>query len=229
MAQDPTEIPVVITSVEPLIDRPDRARIDLSDGRWFEVEQTHPDRATLRPGLDARCPPVEALVEAHERREIRAKALDLLGRRDHLSSELRRRLEEERADLVEAELEALHEDGWLEDLAVARRRIARWREKGRSIQECRSRLENDGLEPSAIDEAIGGEDGETDVASLKSLIERGSISPANLGTSDLRRMAARWQRRGFETDTIRRVLREYDVPDSVLDSPDDDAFLEDDQ
>ena len=41
MTQDPTEIPVVITSVEPLIDRPDRARIDLSDGRWFEVEQTH--------------------------------------------------------------------------------------------------------------------------------------------------------------------------------------------
>lgn len=228
MTPDPTEIPVVITSVESSADRPDRARIDLSDGRWFEVEQTHPDRAALRPGLDARRPPVDALVEAHERREIRARALDLLGRRDHLSSELRRRLEEERTDLVEAELEALHEDGWLDDLAVARRRIARWREEGRSLQDCRSRLEKVGLEPPSIDEALRPEDAETEVAALKRLIERNTVSPANLDASELRKMAGRWQRRGFETDTIRRVLREYDASDSVLDPPNDDAFLEDD-
>lgn len=228
MTEDSTEPPVVIASIAPLAERPDRARVELTDGRCFEIEQSHPDRDVLRPGLDARRPPVDALLLEHRRREIRTKALDLLGRRDHLSTELRRRLSDEPTELVVGELDALREDGWLDDLAVARRRTERWRSEGRSLQDCRRRLETAGLDGPTIDEALGGEDQDVEAAALGRLVERRHGSLENLDATELRRLAARWARRGFDLETIRRVLREYDASDSALEPPGDGIFQEDD-
>ena len=122
----------MITSVAPVPDRPDRVRVELSDGARFEVEQTHPDRGRLEPGIDATTPVVASLLADHLRRDIRGEALDLLSRRDHLSVEIRRRLEDRPRNLLDEEIDALRADGWLNDGAVARRRVDRWRAEGRN-------------------------------------------------------------------------------------------------
>ena len=106
MSADRTQVRIVITSIDPVPDRPDRVRVELSDGAWFEVEQSHPDRGGLEPGVDATSPVVASLLADHLRRDIRGKALDLLSRRDHLSVEIRRRLEDQPQDLLDEEIDS---------------------------------------------------------------------------------------------------------------------------
>ena len=233
MSADRTQVRIVITSIDPVPDRPDRVRVELSDGAWFEVEQSHPDRGGLEPGVDATSPVVASLLADHLRRDIRGKALDLLSRRDHLSVEIRRRLEDQPQDLLDEEIEALCTDGWLDDSAVARRRVDRWRAEGRSDRECRQRLEACGLGSATIDRAIASEDethpaADPDVTALIRLIERQNLHIAGLPPVDVRRHAARWARRGFELDTIRAVLRECGGTDSALDDSSLEIPMEDD-
>lgn len=223
----------MITGVDPVPGRPDRVRVELSDGAWFEVEQTHPDRGRLEPGIDATTPVVASLLADHLRRDIRGEALDLLGRRDHLSVEIRRRLEDRPRNLLDEEIDALRADGWLDDGAVARRRVDRWRAEGRSDRECRQRLEACGLESGLIDDALASEDqthpaADPDATALIRLIERQGLRLAGLAPGDVRRHAARWARRGFELDTIRAVLRECVGTDSALDDSSPEIPMEDD-
>lgn len=232
MNDDLHESAATITGIEPLSDRPDRSRIDLSDGRWFEIEHTHPHRASLRIGMPAETPDVEALIHDHQRRTIRTEALDLLGRRDHLSTELRERLATHDRELVGLEVAALLEDGWIDDQGLARRRISKWRDEGRSDRECRDRLQNAGLDPSTIDAAIRAREGDEDpvpneASALERLIERRGTRLRELDATALRKHVARWSRRGFEPDTIRSVLRHYDGLDATLDASIPNAFPED--
>ena len=154
--------------------------------------------------------------------------LGMLARRDHFTGELSRRLVERGcgADEVDAAIGLLRDRGLLNDADLATRKIVAWRTAGRSVAECRGRLEVLGVPESVIEagfaaartaDELAPDSPDPDLAAATDLLRRWlGVEGTNPSASPTRRWAARLGRRGFPPDTIRAALRHYGLEDDSL-------------
>ncbi len=154
--------------------------------------------------------------------------LGMLARRDHFTGELSRRLVERGcgADEVDAAIGILTGRGLLNDADLATRKIVAWQTAGRSVAECRGRLEVLGVPESAIEAGLAAartaadlalDSQDPDLGAATDLLRRWlGVEGTDPSGAPTRRWAARLGRRGFPPDTIRAALRHYGLED---DSP----------
>jgi SOS response regulatory protein OraA/RecX len=156
------------------------------------------------------------------------QALDALAGRDLLTTELEARLARaDRSDEVAARvLDALREQGLLDDHRVAIERVRRWRREGRSTANLHARLAAAGLDDSTIGSILAAASASTDdpepavapeIDAAVAAIRRRGRGLELSDPSAIRTLVARLARAGFDADTIRAALRHCDLDDAVLD------------
>ncbi len=156
------------------------------------------------------------------------QALDALAGRDLLTTELEARLARaDRSDEVAARvLDALREQGLLDDHRVAIERVRRWRREGRSTANLHARLAAAGLDDSTIGSILAAASASTDdpepavapeIDAAVAAIRRRGRGLELSDPSAIRTLVARLARAGFDADTIRAALRHCDIDDAVLD------------
>lgn len=157
----------------------------------------------------------------------RRRAIEALAGRDLLVGELEATLARAGHEPAAAHrvLEELTSQGLLDDDRIHRQRIKRWREAGRSDTDIEHRLTQAGLEPPSIErllrDSTSASPGDPETpssfdAAVEAVRRRGrGLDPTS--REDLRRLAARLARAGFDPDTIRRALRHCDLDDTLLD------------
>ena len=137
-----------------------------------------------------------------------AYAITLLARRDYSSGELSRKLQE-RGYLeyaIEPVVEELLATNKLNDERYGQNFVAYRARRGHGPARIRNDLKTSGLDRSAIDEAVKGEDAPDFLALARSVRARkfGPEIPAD--RKERARQARFLQYRGFSTDHIRAVL-----------------------
>lgn len=151
--------------------------------------------------------------------------LKMLARRDHFQGELARRLVERGSDRaeVDAAIGMLVDRGLLNDVDLAIRKIAAWRAAGRSVAECRGRLEAVAVPESVIeagfaaartsaDDSLDSQD--PDLGAATDLLGRWlRLQEPEPSDPPASRWSARLARRGFQPDTIRAALRHCGLED----------------
>jgi regulatory protein len=154
---------------------------------------------------------VAAIRSAASGERVMGDAYRLLGHRARSREELRRRLlaKEHDAHAVEAALERLAADGFLDDAAFARsyvadkRQLASW-----GVERIRRGLRELGVDSLVIDEALGeggGEEGEELDRALAVLRRRGA--PEQPLDAARRRAFQALQRRGFSSPVAYAAVR----------------------
>ena len=152
------------------------------------------------------------------------RGVEMLARRDHFAGELSQKLLEAGFAQVEIEaaVELLTRRGVLNDLALATRKIVRWRQAGRSTAECQGRLEALGVPEDVIDAGLDaarvshpdGDGIDPDLQNAVGLLKRWIAAERPLDPGrDIARLTGRLGRRGFESDTIRAALRHCGLED----------------
>lgn len=152
---------------------------------------------------------VAAIRVAATRERVMADAYRLLGHRARSAHELRQRLlaKEHQEATIDDALERLSADGLLDDAAFARsyvadkRRLASW-----GAERIRRGLRALGVEPAIIDQAVGAEPADDEVArALIVLRKRGA--PREPLDAARRRAFQALQRRGFSSAVAYAALR----------------------
>ncbi len=157
----------------------------------------------------------------------RRRAVEALAGRDLLASELEATLARAGHAPTAAGrvLEELKTKGLLDDERIVRERIKRWRTAGRSDADIGSRLSQAGLDGDSIERLLRdpASDTTTDPEAISSFdaavaaVKRRGRGLDTTSRDDLRRLAARLARAGFDADTIRRALRHCNLDDNLLD------------
>lgn len=157
----------------------------------------------------------------------RRRALDALAGRDLLAAELDATLARAGHDATVA-ARIRHElvsRGLLDEDRAARDRIRRWRDAGRSVADIRARLLGAGLAEPAVDrlltepsvDAEAGDDLPAELAAAIEAVRRRGRGLDRSAPADVRRLAARLGRAGFEPDIIRQALTHCGFDDALLD------------
>jgi regulatory protein len=137
---------------------------------------------------------------------LAGKALRLLARREHSRAELARKLAADAsAEEIRSVLDRLEDSGLLSDRrfaeALVHARAARY-----GTARLRHELKARGIADALVDEALAG-DTEAELARARQLWRRKfGVAPAD--RVEYARQARFLQRRGFATETIRKVLEE---------------------
>jgi regulatory protein len=159
-------------------------------------------RPICRPSTDNADPPPSAAA-------LRTIAIRLLGRRDYTAAELRDRLiargagEEDAAAIVER----LSADGLVDDRRAAAAHIrtaTRVRLRGR--RRVARELEARGVDPALTADILRDETPEGELGAIRAILARRRF-PASPTIDERRRMFQHLLRRGFDAESIRRVLR----------------------
>ena len=139
----------------------------------------------------------------------RAAALQLLGRRDYTTAELRRKLldrEYSAPDVADA-IERLTSAGLLDDRRVA---IAHVRTagtvKGRGRLRIQRELEARGIDRALIRELVASLPAADEAVAIERFLARKRL-PARLTASERRRVFQQLLRRGFPADAVLKALR----------------------
>ncbi|MBX3374136.1 MAG: RecX family transcriptional regulator [Phycisphaeraceae bacterium] len=162
------------------------------------------------------------LEETLHRERIRTRALGMLARTPLFSGRLRERLARlgHDAALVDAVLRDLAADGWIDDRSTAEDAARGLARRGTGTADAIARrLVRSGADEqtarAAAAEAIGhGDDLQRALALAKSRLPRLGAAPA---AARRRRLASWLARRGFDEDTVHRVVSD------VTGAPEDDA------
>jgi regulatory protein len=178
-------------------ERGGRVRVDLDGAVWRTLPVEVVARASLTPGVELDRPRARTLARELRRR----RALDLAGRslarRDRSRADVAGRLE--RAGIgatARAEtLATLTDVGALDDGRYAASRARSLVERGLGDAAIRWRLENDGVEPSIVDEALAGLQPEPERAARIVAVRGASSATARL-----------LARRGFGEDAVEAAL-----------------------
>ena len=213
-----------VTAIRAAGDQPGLVELEIDGVVAGVLPKADVDLNEITAGLPSDDPRVVEARQAIEIRATRMLALDLLARRGHAATELLAKLRKREVSVLVASLviEEMIEDGWLDDAAFARSRISNWRAEGKSEAHCRQQLTKAGvsdalittslLEPALIEQVSSPEQ---DAANESLVRIRRSIQGSD--AASIRKIAARMARRGFELDTIRIALRQYELDDSMLD------------
>ena len=145
--------------------------------------------------------------------EVRDKALNLLTRREHSRSELQQKLFQRGFDsvLIEQVLGELCARNQLSDVRYAQALVSHRAKTGYGPDYIRQELRERSVDPLIIDEAlVGAECSWLEVATAK---HAGHFpDPVIQDYKDWARRASYLQRRGFDIETIRQVLGEWQSP-----------------
>jgi len=173
------------------------------------VPKKTPDRKTYNRGSVRPGPPPSPA-------ETRAAGLRLLGRRDHSSQELARKLSRRghREASVQAVLARFREAGWLDDAKFAQS-VVRRRAPTRGPQAIASELHALGIDRAVADEALAAFAPDRQLAMAIQMVERMYARSAGAQADLKARIGARLARRGFPTAIVRAACR------AVLDDPND--------
>ena len=145
--------------------------------------------------------------------EIREKALKLLTRREHSRRELQQKLFQRGFEnpLVDRVLEELCARNQLSDARYAQVLVSHRAKTGYGPDYIRQELRERSVEPLIIEEALAGaECSWPAVAAAKHAAH--FPNPVIKDYKDWARRASYLQRRGFDTETIRQVLGEWQSP-----------------
>ncbi len=220
---DPTVLSRV-TAIRASADHPGLVELEIDGVVAGVLPKAEIDLDEIVTGLRSDDPRVIAARRAIDIRNTRTMALDLLANRGHAAAELVTKLQKRNVSdqVAHVVIEELLEDGWLDDAAFARERISAWRAEGKSDADCRRRLSQAGVSNALITSALIASESvesspspEQDAANESLARIRRSIGGSD--AADLRKIAARMSRRGFELDTIRAALRQSDLDESMLD------------
>jgi regulatory protein len=204
-----------ITAIEPESNHAERVNVHVDGACRFAVSAEVALAALLRVGDeidDARIAELEGRDEAWRARE---SALSLLSHRPRAAEELRRRLVRKGfgEEVAEATVEKLGGAGLVDDAAFAEgfvRDRVRLRPHGRRRlrQELRARGVDEETAGAAIEEVVGGEEGESEVELARRAAARWRPRPGEDPGRARRRLHGFLARRGFGGDAIRAVLEE---------------------
>ncbi|MGI8848362.1 MAG: regulatory protein RecX [Candidatus Dormibacteria bacterium] len=163
--------------------------------------------------------------DPEDRNAAEATALRILRAADQSRDGLRRRLCRHGFS-AETAIEVtgkLVEGGWIDDQALAASVGAARRTHGYGRRRVAADLAARGITDDAVIAAALGDDGEAELQAARdaAMRLRRRFPSGRLGESELRRLAAALQRRGFNHDVIRSILRESDLADQLADLEDD--------
>lgn len=145
--------------------------------------------------------------------EVRDKALKLLTRREHSRSELQQKLVQRgfESPLIEQVLSELCARNQLSDVRYAQALVSHRAKTGYGPEYIRQELRARSVDPLIIDEALAGaECSWSEVAATKHAAH--FPNPVIQDYKDWARRASYLQRRGFDIQTIRQVLGEWQSP-----------------
>lgn len=161
-----------------------------------------------------------ALIEQNKLFHIKQRAFRLLGRRQHSSSELRRKLWQKDYDqkLIDEVLEDLNKNGYLNDKEFIRAFVAeksktqKWSSK-KIIGELRKRGLNQNLIDDVFNADVAGNDYENAMGVAKKKFEM--LSKRNLEQKELRnKLSSYLFSKGFDYDLIKDVCNKLLKNDS---------------
>jgi regulatory protein len=137
-------------------------------------------------------------------RELRARALRLLARRDHTRAELQAKLSEHAtADEIAALLEEFERAGWLSDRRFVESYLSARRMRFGDFK-LRHALRAKGVDEALIEQTLAG----TDELPRAREVWCRKFAAAPADARDYARQARFLQSRGFRSETVRRLLRE---------------------
>ncbi len=146
--------------------------------------------------------------QARDPARVRAKALDLLARREHSAGELRRKLQERGYDstAVEAVLSSLEQEKLLSDGRFVQEFVASRLRRGSGPMKIREELRGRGVTGELVDQALAGlKAGWSEGAAAARRKRFGAELPGDM--QERARQARFLQQRGFTMEDIRKALK----------------------
>lgn len=159
-------------------------------------------------------------ADPDDRSAAEAAALRILQGATQSEAGMRRRLQRSgfSEDVAVEVTGSLVRGGWIDDRRLAVGIAERRRDTGYGRRRLAADLAHRGITRDAdVDAALGSLDADAELESARSAARRlrRRYPAGRLDGTDLRRLAAALQRRGFGSVTLRTVLRELDASDSL--------------
>ncbi len=154
------------------------------------------------------------LIEKNKLFHIKQRAFRLLGRRQHSSSELKRKLwnKDYESDLIDEVIEDLKKNGYLDDKEFIRAFMAeKIKTKKWSLKRIKSELFKKGIDSNLIDEIISQQSIDSDYENALTLGRKNMrfILQRNLEPKDLRNKLSTYLfSKGFDYDLIKEVCNQ---------------------
>jgi len=154
------------------------------------------------------------LIEQNKLFHIKQKAFRLLGRRQHSSSELRRKLwnKDYEQKLIDEVIEDLSKNGYLDDNEFIREFVAeKSKTKNWSRKKIKSELIKRALNQNLIDKAFGEQPDESDFDNAMNVAKKKFelLSKRNLEPKELRnKLSSFLFSKGFDYDLIKTVVNQ---------------------
>ena len=168
-------------------------------------------KSGLKKGDDISEDRFSFLIEQNKLFHIKQRAFRLLGRRQHSSSELRRKLwnKDYEQKLIDEVIEDLKRSGYLNDTEFIRAFVAeKSKTKNWSIKRIKGELFKRGVASKLIDEIMGAQTKDSDSESVMKLAKKKYevLLKRNLEPKDLRnKLSSYLFSKGFDYDLIREV------------------------
>ena len=168
-------------------------------------------KSGLKKGDDISEDRFSLLIEQNKLFHIKQRAFRLLGRRQHSSSELRRKLwnKDYEQKLIDEVIEDLQKKGYLDDKEFIRAFVAeKTKTKNWSVKRIKGELFKRGVASKLIDEMLSEQPTESDLESAMKLAKKKYevLMKRKLEPKDLRnKLSAHLFSKGFEYDLIKEV------------------------
>jgi regulatory protein len=168
-------------------------------------------KSGLKKGDDISEDRFSLLIEQNKLFHIKQRAFRLLGRRQHSTSELKRKLwnKDYEQKLIDEVIEDLKKNGYLDDKEFIRAFVAeKSKTKKWSFKKIKSELIKSGLSSKLIDETLsnGPKDSDNEKAMKLAKKKYEILMKRNLETKDLRNKLSTYLfSKGFEYDLIKEV------------------------
>ena len=168
-------------------------------------------KSGLKKGDDISDDRFSYLIEQNKLFHIKQRAFRLLGRRQHSTSELRRKLwnKDYEQKLIDEVIENLQKNGYLDDKEFIRVFVAeKSKAKNWSIKKIKGELFKRGVASKLIDETLNNQPKETDNENAMKLAKKKYevLLKRNIESKELRNKLSTYLfSKGFEYDLIREV------------------------
>ncbi|MDD9270362.1 regulatory protein RecX [Paenibacillus sp. GCM10023248] len=201
--------PTIITKVEKQKRGKHRYNIFLNEEYAFSVHEDILIKHRLAKGENVNLQEIEKIIEDEERNNAYMKAIRVIGRRPHSSSELKRKLKESGYELpiVEWVLHKLDQQKYLNDEEFAKM----WTEsrvisqkKGRNL--VRQELEQKGIHKDLVKHALEHINPEDELAGALKLAQTKWKTTSGEPFDKRRKTAAFLMRRGYTGSVVNKVL-----------------------
>ncbi|MGK9368949.1 regulatory protein RecX [Melioribacter sp. Ez-97] len=205
--------------INSLIRRNNKVKITFDDSSSLYVNYNVAVQFALRKGdvLDEHI--LNRLRKADELFEIKAAAYRLIGRRDHSSAELKRKLLKKGFDdsLIDELVKELSEKNYLNDFNFARKYSEEAVEKKKAgINKVRNELIKKGIGKEIIEDVLNDIDDNTMLENARDLLNKKMKTSAFIKTESRKKkqkLFSYLKSKGYASDLIMKLLSEYDFSD----------------